>query len=262
MGADTARADDAERPAFADESVRRMLQLVGRSREWFAGKTALDAGCGNGRWSITLARLGARVTAIDISAAGLAEVARLGADFPGFATVRSNILDAIPLSERFDLVWHFGVAHHTGDTRRALQNVCRMAKPGGMVLTMIYGEPCWERPGEFAELNAHTEIRRAISAMSIPDRVAYLQQRFGDVDAHGWFDAASPKINDLHRFDEIREWLTAWGFGKSSASPTIGTCTSEPSLIPSQARRCETSCDHTKMNKQNQAFAREMLAVM
>src|SRR5438874_3503334 len=124
-------------PAFADESVRRIVQLAGRPREWFAGKTALDAGCGNGRWSITLARLGAQVTAIDISPAGLAEVARLGADFPGFATLRSNILDPIPLSRRFDLVWHFGVAHHTGDTRRALRNVCRMVKPGGMVLTMI-----------------------------------------------------------------------------------------------------------------------------
>ena len=33
--------------------------------DWFAGKSVLDAGCGNGRWSTAFARLGAQVTAID-----------------------------------------------------------------------------------------------------------------------------------------------------------------------------------------------------
>jgi SAM-dependent methyltransferase len=199
-------------PAFTEEGVRRLADLAGRSREWFAGKTILDAGCGNGRWSIAFARLGAHVTAVDVSSAGIAEVTRMGVDFPGFRAVQCNILDPIPLSERFDLVWNFGVAHHTGDTRRALQNVAEMVKPGGLLCTMIYGEPRYEQVGDFAEVNAYTDVRRAISAMSIPERIAYLKRRFGDVDAHGWFDAASPKINDLHRFDEIREWLVAWRF--------------------------------------------------
>jgi 2-polyprenyl-3-methyl-5-hydroxy-6-metoxy-1,4-benzoquinol methylase len=199
-------------PAFAEEGVRRLTDLAGRPREWFAGKTILDAGCGNGRWSMTFARLGAQVTAIDVSSAGIAEVTRMSADFPRFKAVQCNILDPIPLSDRFDVVWNFGVAHHTGDTRRALQNVSEMVKPGGLLCTMIYGEPRYERVDDFAEINAYTDVRRAISAMSIAERIAYLKCRFGDVDAHGWFDAASPKINDLHRFDEIREWLVAWRF--------------------------------------------------
>src|SRR5690242_3639855 len=31
--------------AFAEEGVRRLTELAGRPREWFAGKTILDAGC-------------------------------------------------------------------------------------------------------------------------------------------------------------------------------------------------------------------------
>jgi SAM-dependent methyltransferase len=199
-------------PAFGAASERRVIELVGRPREWFPGKSALDAGSGNGRWSVTLARLGAQVTAVDVSAAGLAEVARLGACFTHFTTLQHNILDPLPLSGPFDLVWHFGVAHHTGDTRRALQNVCAAVKVGGVLCTMIYGEPRYECTAEFSEINTYTEVRREISAMSIPERIAYLQRRFGQFDAHGWFDATSPKINDLHRFDEIREWLSRWGF--------------------------------------------------
>jgi predicted RNA methylase len=46
-------------------------ELIGVSPEWFAGREALDAGCGGGRWTLALLRLGARVTAVDFSARAL-----------------------------------------------------------------------------------------------------------------------------------------------------------------------------------------------
>ena len=55
-------------------------------------------------------------------------------------------------------------------------------------------------------------MRRATSGISFDERIAYLRSRFNDEDVNGWFDAVSPKVNDLHRFDEVREWLLAWGF--------------------------------------------------
>jgi SAM-dependent methyltransferase len=199
-------------PEFLSAGEARMLHLTGKPRAWFKDKTILDAGCGSGRWSILLARMGARVTAFDISASGMADAAKLGADYPGFTVFAHNLLEPIPLEPTFDLVWNFGVSHHTGDTRRALGHATAMVKPGGMLVTMLYGEPQLDRPHEFAEINFYTELRRAISHMTVPQKIAYLTDRFGETDAHGAFDAASPPINDLYRFDEARSWLTAWGF--------------------------------------------------
>ena len=179
---------------------------------WFGGKAVLDAGCGNGRWSYTLAKLGAAVTALDRSAAGLKEVERICGAFPGFRAIRHDLLEPLPTGAAFDFVWNFGVAHHTGWTQRALHNVCNAVRPGGILFTMIYGEPREGRPGEYAEINSYTEVRRATSGMSFDERIAYLRGRFKEEDVNGWFDAVSPKVNDLHRFDEVRDWLLAWGF--------------------------------------------------
>jgi SAM-dependent methyltransferase len=199
-------------PDFDSESVSLVERYTGLSAAWFKGRTVLDAGCGNGRWSYTLAKLGARVTAIDQSLAGLEEVARVCAKFDGFATLRRDLLEPLELGAMFDVVWHFGVAHHTGDTRRALHHVCEAVRPGGILFTMIYGEPREGRPGEFAEINSYTELRRATAAMTFDERIAFLRARYPEHEINAYFDAVSPKINDLHRFDEVCGWLIEWGF--------------------------------------------------
>lgn len=199
-------------PAFDRQSVSLVEAYTGLPSIWFGGKAVLDAGCGNGRWSYTLAKLGAAVTALDRSAAGLKEVERICGAFPGFRAIRHDLLEPLPTGAAFDFVWNFGVAHHTGWTQRALHNVCNAVRPGGILFTMIYGEPREGRPGEYAEINSYTEVRRATSGMSFDERIAYLRGRFKEEDVNGWFDAVSPKVNDLHRFDEVRDWLLAWGF--------------------------------------------------
>jgi 2-polyprenyl-3-methyl-5-hydroxy-6-metoxy-1,4-benzoquinol methylase len=198
-------------PEFDRQSISLLEQYTGLPKPWFAGKSVLDAGCGNGRWSYVMAGLGAKVTAMDQSAAGLAEVGRICAAFPGFRTVRHDILQPLP-PDQYDFVWHFGVAHHTGNTELALRNVSGAVRPGGMIFTMIYGEPRQDHRGDFAEVNAYIALRRETSAMSFDERIAFLRQRYPEQDVNAWFDAISPKINDLHRFDEVRDWLVAWGF--------------------------------------------------
>ena len=199
-------------PDFDRESVALVERYTGLPSSWFRGKRVLDAGSGNGRWSYTLAKLGAQVTAMDQSESGLAEVKRVCSEFPGFRTIRHDLLLPLPADEPYDFVWNFGVVHHTGDTERAFGNVCGAVKKGGMIFTMIYGEPRYDNPGEYAELNSYTDLRRAVSGMSFEERIAYLRSRFREEDLNAWFDGISPTINDLHRFDEVRAWLRRWNF--------------------------------------------------
>ena len=55
-------------PWFVENADRILAdELLGVDRRWFRGREALDAGCGGGRWSYALLRLGCRVTAVDFS---------------------------------------------------------------------------------------------------------------------------------------------------------------------------------------------------
>lgn len=178
--------------------------------DWFPGKKVLDAGCGIGRWSHALCKLGADVTAIDQSAAGIEHVRHLLKTEPNFRTQQADILSPLPFNRDFDLVWCYGVAHHTGNTALAVKNVAAAVKPGGRLFLMIYGEPT--NFDEFKEVNTYVQHRRATALMTFDEKQRYLAERYPLEQVHGYFDAISPSINDLHRFDEIEAWLTELGF--------------------------------------------------
>lgn len=199
-------------PEFCAMSARRVCELTKRDAFWFEGRKVLDAGCGNGRWTHALCSLGAKVTAIDASEAGLADVARHCAEFSDLSFLPHNLLEPLPLEGAFDLVWCFGVAHHTGDTRKALSHVAKAVAPGGYLFAMIYGEPRPDHLEDFVEITTYTNTRRALAGLSFDQRVEYIRDRFGAENLNGWFDALSPQINDLHRYDEIVPWLIEWGF--------------------------------------------------
>lgn len=98
-----------------------------------AGKELLDLGCGMGEEAAYFARLGARVTAIDVSPVGV-ELTRKRAELNGLAErVRAMVMSADPTGfadESFDIVHGFGILHHVG-LARGLPEVRRLLRPGG-----------------------------------------------------------------------------------------------------------------------------------
>jgi ubiquinone/menaquinone biosynthesis C-methylase UbiE len=97
-----------------------------------AGKELLDYGCGQGEEAIYFAKLGARVTAIDISDVGINSLKRR-ADYHEL-DIRAYEMRCDPTAfadESFDCVHGMGILHHVGiDT--ALAEVRRVLKPGGV----------------------------------------------------------------------------------------------------------------------------------
>lgn len=113
------------------------------------GKTVLEIGCGIGTDTINFARHGARVTAVDLSGKSL-EIARQRARVFGLAEqIRFLQADAERLSEfvpvePYDLIYSFGVLHHTPHPERALVEIRRYMAPESTFKLMVYHRRSWK----------------------------------------------------------------------------------------------------------------------
>jgi 2-polyprenyl-3-methyl-5-hydroxy-6-metoxy-1,4-benzoquinol methylase len=113
------------------------------------GKKVLEIGCGIGTDTINFARAGAQVTAVDLTEQSL-EVARQRAKVFGLEhRIRFIQADAEKLSEAvpvepYDLVYSFGVIHHTPDPNRVLHEIRQYVTPASTVKIMVYNRWSWK----------------------------------------------------------------------------------------------------------------------
>ncbi len=120
------------------ESVSR-LQSVGAERP-----RVLDAGCGTGNTSLSLARhfSGIEVLGVDQSWTSLAraKASAAGRAIPNLAYRRWNLSRPFPPAERFDIILCLGVLHHTADMKRVLANLRRSLTNDGELYLWVYGQ--------------------------------------------------------------------------------------------------------------------------
>ena len=105
-----------------------------------AGKQVLEIGLGEGSESERLIRAGARWTGIDLTAESVGRVqTRLTLrDLPYQDLRQGSVLDLPFADASFDLVFSHGVLHHVPDIRQAQQEICRVLRPGGELVIMVY----------------------------------------------------------------------------------------------------------------------------
>jgi len=106
------------------------------------GRQVLDVGCGDGLDLVTLARMGARVTGIDVSPGAVA-AARRRAGLNGVSDrvslVCAPIQRAALPAGSFDVVWGAGILHRVqDDLERVLGRILWWAKPNGL---LVFSEP-------------------------------------------------------------------------------------------------------------------------
>jgi ubiquinone/menaquinone biosynthesis C-methylase UbiE len=104
-----------------------------------AGKDVLEVGCGSGIAAQMLAEAGANLTAVDLTPWAV-ETTRTRLDAFGLAgAVQEADGENLPFDDgSFDVVFSWGVIHHSSDMDRALRELVRVLRPGGDLVLMVY----------------------------------------------------------------------------------------------------------------------------
>ena len=197
------------------EASRRGLQRLLR-RDSLDGVAMLDLGCGSGLSSAAAHALGADVTSVDVDADCIACTETLRRRFASetrrWRIRRGSVLDPDFMASlgQFDLVYSWGVLHHTGDLATALRHaVDAVSSPGGELAIAIYNDqggssrrwraikrgygklPTWFRPIYVAAIAGVFEVRFAAARLlqlRNPLPLADWRSKLNDRGMSAWHD--------------------------------------------------------------------------
>jgi 2-polyprenyl-6-hydroxyphenyl methylase/3-demethylubiquinone-9 3-methyltransferase len=127
-----------------DQAVKSLRLMLGK--ESLEGYRFLDLGCGSGLFSLAAHRLGAAVVSIDFDVDSVACTEQLRQRFVNpshsWDVMQGSVLDDSLMQSlgQADVVYSWGVLHHTGDMDRAIRLSAERTKPGGLFYIAIYND--------------------------------------------------------------------------------------------------------------------------
>lgn len=198
--------------------------------ERWRGKKVLEIGCGIGTDTMNFARAGAEVTAIDLSEKSM-ELARQRASIFGlqdrirFCHGNAEELSTFLPVEPYDLIYSFGVIHHTPHPDAVLEQLCRYTGSGTAVKIMVYHrrsyKVAWilltEGKGKFWKLeelvakNSEAQTGCPVTYTYTRREARELLERHGfrvrDVSVEHIFPY---RIADYVQYRYVKEWYLRW----------------------------------------------------
>lgn len=137
-----------------DEAIKSLKELYGM--DTFEGKTFLDIGCGSGLFSLGAYKMHAKsITSFDIDPYSVQcgqYLHHKENDPANWRVLYGSILDTEWLKqniENADIVYSWGVLHHTGAMWDAIHNASQFVNPGGKFIIAIYNKVIHKHGSEF-----------------------------------------------------------------------------------------------------------------
>ena len=104
----------------------------------------LEIGVGNGSHAALLARHARSFTGIDLTDYAVTSTRERFRRFELAGRIERMDAERMEFADQsFDFIWTWGVIHHSSNTRRILQEMCRVLRPGGKATTMVYYRNLW-----------------------------------------------------------------------------------------------------------------------
>lgn len=220
---------DEERIRSAIESLRRMLGV-----EDLRGRTFLDVGCGSGLFSLAAARLGAdRIHSFDYDADSVTATDTLRSRYApdaNWSVERGDATDEPYMRSlgTFDVVYSWGVLHHTGAMWVAVANTSELVAPGGQLFIALYNDqgrkselwravkrtfnrlPAPVQPVYAVVVMLPYELRLIAGALARKDPLSYVQ---------GW---TQPLTRGMSRWHDLLDWAGGYPFEVATPHEVFG----------------------------------------
>jgi 2-polyprenyl-6-hydroxyphenyl methylase/3-demethylubiquinone-9 3-methyltransferase len=222
---------DENRISDSAAEITRMLDV-----QSLEGRSFLDVGCGSGLSSLAAVRLGAsRVFSFDYDAESLAATKELKQRFapdadwtigPGDAT-DAEYMESLG---SFDVVYSWGVLHHTGALWKALANTCERVDEEGTLFIAIYND-------QGARSRGWKAVKRTYNRLPRPIRVPYAVAVTAPMEARallvatvrrrpaayfrGWTEA---RERGMSRWHDLLDWVGGYPFEVAKPEEVLHFC--------------------------------------
>jgi 2-polyprenyl-6-hydroxyphenyl methylase/3-demethylubiquinone-9 3-methyltransferase len=174
------RSVDESRIAAAISGLTNMLGQAD-----LTGQRFLDVGCGSGLSSLSAYRLGATVVSIDYDPQCVACAQELRTRFAASDATRwhieqGSVLDESAMSrqEPANIVYSWGVLHHTGDMARAIRIASERVVPGGLFMIAIYNDQGSASRRWLRVKQSYQRLPRPLSTILVASIAGYFELRY------------------------------------------------------------------------------------
>jgi ubiquinone/menaquinone biosynthesis C-methylase UbiE len=184
-------------------------------------KSVLEVGCGNGADGVMFALNGAIYTGVDLAPSAVAATRRhfellgLQGSFQVENAERLSFAD-----ESFDVVYSYGVLHHTPNPTRAIGEVYRVLKRGGRAIVMLYNKHSFNY---YVRIMLYMRLRVLARILSRIWRLESDRARSGEASASVLRGNTAPEIWSVHYQNFLR---AGWSYLK--AENFVHHCTDGP----------------------------------
>ena len=198
------------------DSAKEKIDEFFDNGKMLENKSVIDIGCGSGIHSLNMYRYCNNITSIDIDKNCVEATSiikkkykdKYNYDTNKWCIKHMSILDNQKVNDlgTFDVVYSWGVLHHTGNMWTAIDNACKLCKPKGFFLIALYSAywryfPTLLYKIKFNDSSKYQKIKM------ITDRVMAVKER--NKKSHNWNVLTTRGMNV---FNDIIDWLGGYPY--------------------------------------------------
>jgi 2-polyprenyl-6-hydroxyphenyl methylase/3-demethylubiquinone-9 3-methyltransferase len=206
-----------------EEATKGLLKLIPGNE--FKGRSFLDIGCGSGLHALGAARLGvSRIAAIDIDPDSVAVTRALLAGKNIKIPWRADVMSVFDLDTArqgtFDIVYSWGVLHHTGAMWEAIDRAGSMVAPSGLLAIAIYRKTLLDPFWKFEKRLYSRAPRTVQNCLQAGYVAAFRLGKFATGGNFRDYVANYKSTRGMDFYTDVRDWLGGYPY-ETALAPEV-----------------------------------------